>query len=230
VSADDPLRGGEKLPAAKPSQSRSVKTFEAILAAAAEILAESGFDALSTNLVCARCGLTPPALYRYFGDKFAILEELARRLMDTQDAALIGWIEGGGLAAKNLKESFASNYAIQTAVNEVTEKFVGGLAVMQAMRSVRRLRDIRLASHEYAADRLFQGLRQHHNGVSDEDLQITSRVIVDISYFATEMVLQERDRDRERVTKEVMWMLTLYLAKFAERPALQGSAKEGLIF
>jgi AcrR family transcriptional regulator len=205
---------------ARPLQSRSVKTFEAILAAAAEILEESGVDGLSTNLVCARCNLTPPALYRYFADKFAIMEELARRLMDAQDAALVGWIEGGGLAAQSLEEAFRSNLTCQTIVNAVTEKFTGGLAIMQAMRSVRRLRGIRLASHDYAADRLSEGLQGQREGVAPRDLQIASRVIIDISYFATEMVLQEQDRDRERVTAEVMWMLTLYLARFHERPTV----------
>ena len=223
MTPDDPPRGGEKLPAAKPSQTRSVKTFEAIVAAAAEILADSGVDGLSTNLVCSRCGLTPPALYRYFSDKFAILEELARRLMDAQDAVLVRWIEGGGLDARSPEAAFASNFAIQTTINDVTAEFVGGLAVMQAMRSVRRLRAIRLASHEYAAERLYQGMREHHPGISDADLRVAARITVDISYFGTEMVLQEHDRDRDRVTAEVMWMLTVYLAKFQERPKVAGS-------
>jgi AcrR family transcriptional regulator len=217
----DSHHGGERSPAAKPLQTRSVKTFEAILTAAAEILEESGVDGLSTNLVCARCGLTPPALYRYFSDKFAIMEELARRLMAAQDAALVGWIEGGGLASQNLEEAFRSNYACQAKVNAVTETVVGGLAIMQAMRSVRRLRGIRLASHDYAAGRLAEGWRAHFDGVDPPDLRFASRLIVDISYFATELVLQEQDRDRERVTADVMWMLTLYLARFQERPAVE---------
>ena len=51
---------------AQPLQERSRQTYEAILAAAAQLLEEVGIDSLSTNMICARANLTRPALYRYF--------------------------------------------------------------------------------------------------------------------------------------------------------------------
>ena len=52
-----------------PQRQRGKDTFEMILATAGELLSEVGFEKLTTNLVCERAGMTPPALYRYFGDK-----------------------------------------------------------------------------------------------------------------------------------------------------------------
>lgn len=55
----------------RPKQERSQATYELLLNVAGELLAEVGIDRISTNLICARAGLTPPALYRYFDDKYA---------------------------------------------------------------------------------------------------------------------------------------------------------------
>ena len=65
----------------RPEQQRAAETVERILEATAAALADIGFERLSTNIVCARAGLTPPALYRYFPNKYALLYELGRRLM-----------------------------------------------------------------------------------------------------------------------------------------------------
>jgi len=77
----------------KPQQNRARSTYDAILEAAGELLAEVGVERLSTNLVCKRAGLTPPALYRYFPNKYALLKELGERLMADQDEAVFAWQE-----------------------------------------------------------------------------------------------------------------------------------------
>ena len=76
----------------QPEQQRAAETVERILEATAAALADIGFERLSTNIVCARAGLTPPALYRYFPNKYALLYELGRRLMQRQNALVPLWI------------------------------------------------------------------------------------------------------------------------------------------
>ena len=96
-------------PAARttPAQSRARRTVESILSAAAELLGEVGVEQLSTNLVCRRAGMTPPALYRYFPDKYAILSELARRLLDAQAEAVFAWVDAGGLEPSHGEDAVA---------------------------------------------------------------------------------------------------------------------------
>ena len=48
----------------RPSQDRSQETFELILRTTGLLLEDQGFEQLSTNLICRKAGLTPPALYR----------------------------------------------------------------------------------------------------------------------------------------------------------------------
>ncbi|MEM9054377.1 MAG: helix-turn-helix domain-containing protein, partial [Pseudomonadota bacterium] len=80
---------------AAPNQSRSQKTLELILAAASDLLEDVGFERLSTNLICKQAGLTPPALYRYFPNKYAVLKALGERLMERQNALVGDWGQDG---------------------------------------------------------------------------------------------------------------------------------------
>ena len=61
---------------AAPKQERALQTRERLLDVAGELLGEVGIERISTNMIAARAGVTPPALYRYFGDKYAVLEAL----------------------------------------------------------------------------------------------------------------------------------------------------------
>jgi AcrR family transcriptional regulator len=66
-------------PRKHPSQQRSRATVDAILEAAARILEGAGLDALTTNAVAERAGVSIGSLYQYFPSKQAILLELLHR-------------------------------------------------------------------------------------------------------------------------------------------------------
>src|SRR4030095_16618054 len=78
---------------AAPKQERALQTRERLLDVAGELLGEVGIERISTNMICARAGVTPPALYRYFKDKYGVLEALGRRLMDRQNEVLFAWLD-----------------------------------------------------------------------------------------------------------------------------------------
>jgi AcrR family transcriptional regulator len=62
-----------------PRQARSRAACEAIVEAAAQILERHGPEALNTNAVAERAGVSIGTLYQYFPDKQAILIAAARR-------------------------------------------------------------------------------------------------------------------------------------------------------
>ena len=62
-----------------PKQARSRATWEAIVEAAAQIVERGGAEALNTNEVAERAGVSIGTLYQYFPDKQAILLAAARR-------------------------------------------------------------------------------------------------------------------------------------------------------
>jgi AcrR family transcriptional regulator len=203
----------------KPSQSRARNTFEAVLKTAGELLGEVGFERLSTNLVCERAGMTPPALYRYFPNKYAILSELARRLMVAQDEAVFAWIREGGLEVDNLDEAVAGNVRLQARVNEITRQMPGGVWIMRALRAIPMLRDIRIESRDRVAAQISESLRAVYPQVPEAELHRSARLTTEVMYAATELVLEEPDQDESRVNEDVCWMAALHYQRLAARYA-----------
>ena len=63
-------------PRKRPQQDRSRITVEAVLEAAAQVLEADGYDALTTNAVAERAGVSIGTLYQYFPDKAAVVAGL----------------------------------------------------------------------------------------------------------------------------------------------------------
>jgi AcrR family transcriptional regulator len=62
-----------------PSQRRSRERVERILAAATELIAEKGSEAMRMGEVAEKAGVSIGSLYQYFPDKAAIIRTLAER-------------------------------------------------------------------------------------------------------------------------------------------------------
>jgi len=78
--------------AREPQQGRSRETVERILAAAEHEIGRLGLAAAGTRGIAARAGLSVGAVYRFFPDKDAIAEALARRYLDDLMPAYAGTI------------------------------------------------------------------------------------------------------------------------------------------
>ncbi|ACG78516.1 transcriptional regulator, TetR family [Phenylobacterium zucineum HLK1] len=202
-----------------PSQSRARNTYEAVLTTAGELLGEVGFERLSTNLVCERAGMTPPALYRYFPNKYAILSALARRLMEAQDEAVFAWVQAGGLQAASLQENVEKNARMQQEVNEITRRSPGGVWIMRALRAVPLLRDIRIESRDKVAAHISAQLTAIYPHVPEAELFRAARLTTEMMYAATEMVLEDPAEDEARINEDVCWMVVLHYQRLSDRYA-----------
>ena len=63
----------------EPTQRRSTQRLDALLDAAAEIVDESGFERLTTQMVAERAAASIGTVYRYFPDRVAVLHALRER-------------------------------------------------------------------------------------------------------------------------------------------------------
>lgn len=174
----------------QPPRGRARDTFEMILATTGELLCDVGFERLSTNMICTRAGITPPALYRYFPNKYAIMKELGQRLMQAQDDVVFQWIEGGGLDG-TLQEQTAQNLWMYRRVIEVTREMPGGLFISRVMRVIPILREVRVGSSELVASRLQQALRTRHPKISEARLRTAARLSTEMGYATIEIALEE---------------------------------------
>lgn len=73
----------------RPRQERSRRRVEALLDAAAQVFAEAGFEAATTEAIAARAGTSIGSLYQFFPSKTALFVALAERCLE-RSRALVG--------------------------------------------------------------------------------------------------------------------------------------------
>src|SRR5450830_910984 len=118
-----------------PAQQRSTETYERILVATAQTLCDVGIERLSTNLVCECAGLTPPALYRYFPNKYALLSVLGERLLEKQNGLIDHWITPQLLSGPpEALESALAELILET--YRVTDATLGGMWILKGLRAI----------------------------------------------------------------------------------------------
>jgi len=202
----------------RPRQGRALQTYERLLDVAGELLAEEGIERISTNMICARAGLTPPALYRYFADKYDVIEALGRRLMDRQNVVLEAWIarhadQGLDALSGNVEELLLENAA-------VTAEEPGAVWILRALHASPRLVHVRLESHRYVTDQLTAAYARHLPHIDRDELWQRLRLGVEMGFAADEMLYEETRVSGEMVLRSVAEMLRVQMAvMLAQAPA-----------
>lgn len=150
-----------------------------------------GFEQLTTNLICKRAHLTPPALYRYFPNKYAVLRALGNRLMEAQDALIYEWLDLGGMAPAPVEEMVSKALVLQTKVVEVTRAFPGSIGILRALRAVPILHQMRLESRDAVAERFLTAMRSSLPKLPEHRLRLLMRLMVEVQNAVTEMAVEE---------------------------------------
>jgi len=188
-----------------PRQERAVQTYERLLDVAGELLAELGIERISTNLICARAGMTPPALYRYFRDKYAVLEALGRRLMDRQNAVLFAWLDTyGPLGLRALGEAVEE---LMRDTAKVTASEVGAVWTLRALRAVPQLTHVRIESHRLVTDRMTDVYAPLLPDLPREVLWRRLRISVEFGFAADEMLNEETLIPRDDILRDAAAIL-----------------------
>ncbi|WP_235535750.1 TetR/AcrR family transcriptional regulator [Sphingopyxis sp. Root1497] len=188
-------------PRSPPKQERAQATYDLLLDVAGELLGEVGIERISTNMICARAGLTPPALYRYFKDKYAVLEALGQRLMTKQNDVLEAWIarhvdQGVDALRDNIEELMRETAA-------VTRPEPGAVWILRALHATPQLAHIRLESHRYVTDRLVEAYARNLPDADRDKLWQELRLTVELGFAADEMLYEET-----RVSPDAIFRLT----------------------
>jgi AcrR family transcriptional regulator len=183
----------------EPPAGRGQATYEKLMKAAGELLGEVGFEKLTTNTICARAGLTPPALYRYFRDKYDVLEALARRLLSKQNDAFATWFLHGG-TWKNPANRAAALEDWFRRSTEVTSSEPGAIWTLRALRALPNLAHIRLESQRRTTDQMFEFYRRVYPDIPPDVLWCRVRVVAEFGFSVDEIALEE-----DRVPPEILF-------------------------
>jgi len=172
-----------------PKQKRAQETYERLLDVAGALLGEAGIERISTNMIAARAGVTPPALYRYFGDKYAVLEALGARLMARQNAVLEAWIARHAPGGIEALRGGIGNLLEETA--KVTAAEPGAVWILRALHATPQLVHVRLESHRYVTDRLVEAYAAYLPDADRDALWRRLRIAVELGFAADEMLHEE---------------------------------------
>jgi len=187
-----------------PHQQRSRETLELILSSAAALLEEVGFEKLSTNLICRRANLTPPALYRYFPNKYAVLKELGERLMSRQNAILQDTV----LDASDLSVLRDQIQHFLSETIRVTRETEAGGWIMRSLHATPILSDVRLNSHRQVSRALSARILDQWPDLDPDRVFQSSRIGVEMGYAAVEMAFDEPDFDQSESLRLAASMLS----------------------
>ena len=201
-----------------PTQTRALETCERILDAAAHLLGEVGIERLSTNLVCERAGLSPPALYRYYPNKYAVLAELGARLMMSQNDLLRDWATPATmkLPAARFEERVRQLFMDTL---EMTRKAVAGEWITRALRAVPSLAPVRIESHDHVTALVVAAFAQAYPAVPAARVRLVSRLAVEVMYSAHELLFDDATLDALEVGTVMAQMVTAQLIQLRREAA-----------
>ncbi|MEH3047627.1 TetR/AcrR family transcriptional regulator [Sphingomonas adhaesiva] len=198
-----------------PSQDRSKVTFEIILKAAGELLGEVGIERLSTNMICERARLTPPALYRYFPNKYAILRELGERLMKAEDRIVFRALATRQVALDQPLDRLVERRAeLLTKVRRVARRVPGGEWILRVMRAVPVLQEVRIQSTRSVADEVFARLHAEHPAIDERRLRVATLLSTALGSAANDLAWDEPGMEAE-ISIEFARMMALYYRNLA---------------
>ncbi|MGI5400016.1 TetR family transcriptional regulator [Streptomyces sp. CA-135486] len=188
-----------------PVQRRSAERLARILHACAELLDETGYEALSTRAVAARAGVPIGSVYRFFGNKRALADALAHRNLDTYAERIGGRL--GGLSAgdwRGVLDAVLDEYLAM-------KRTVPGFALIDFGHRIPVGAPARGANHR-VADRLAELLAAHLDRPADAELRRAILISVEAADALLQLAFRVEPAGDEEIVAETRGLLRAYLA------------------
>ncbi len=205
-SAQTPQRGIE--PRRVPVQARSRERVERILDAAAQLLSDEGYDAVKTNLIAKRAGVSIGSIYQFFPNRFAIFNALADRQREKIATALsktMGpkspdrpWEESLEEGFEALAEMWRSDWAFHT--------------VWLAIQNTAELTEAREQYREMLInEELVYFLRRILPDESESRLKTIARVMLEAGNVLLDQSMRNGDEQDPLVIDELKFLMHSYI-------------------
>ncbi|WP_420711619.1 TetR/AcrR family transcriptional regulator [Streptomyces sp. NRRL F-4489] len=194
-----------------PVQRRSAQRLARILDACAELLDETGYEDLSTRAVALRAGVPIGSVYRFFPNKRALAEALARRNLDAYADRITARLTGPGRPA-------GWRGAMDVVIDEylAMKRSVPGFGLVEF--TVPAPRETRQANYQ-VADRLLR-LLADRLGLDPADARLRTAFLVGVE--SADALLQLAFRTDPAgdpaIVTETKELLRAYLARYLDGP------------
>lgn len=200
----------ELTPRKRPTQQRAKERFERILAATAELLDEVGIDALNTNLIATRAGVQIASLYQYFPNKYAILTELARRMVLEQEQLLDTLITPNGFTRPWPE---VIDHIFDMLLPD-EESQAGAVAIRLAVAAVPELAEVRDWERRSVTEHLSAALRGAGVQLTAAELRIVALTLFTTATAMLNEAMQSEPADAAALVAEVKHLHREYLKQY----------------
>ncbi|MFE6665427.1 TetR family transcriptional regulator [Streptomyces sp. NPDC057697] len=189
-----------------PVQQRSAERLARILDACAELLDETGYEQLSTRAVAARAEVPIGSVYRFFSNKRALADALARRNLDSYAERITG-----RLAAIPTTDWRG---AIDAVLDEylAMKRSVAGFALVDFGAPAPE-DDPAGDANQRVAGRLTELLSGHLGHASDEELPRTVLVCVEAADALLRLAFRSDPSGDTAIIAETRVLIRAYLAQ-----------------
>ncbi|MFB8033127.1 TetR family transcriptional regulator [Streptomyces sp. NPDC056004] len=192
-----------------PVQQRSAERLARILDACAELLDETGYEQLSTRAVAIRAGVPIGSVYRFFSNKRALTDALARRNLDSYAERVTARL--AVIPAADWRS------AIDAVLDEylAMKRSVAGFALVDFGAAAPE-DDPANDANQRVAGRLGELLSGYLGTTSDEDLSRTVLVCVEAADALLQLAFRADPSGDQAIVAETRTMLRAYLARVLE--------------
>lgn len=194
-------------PRRQPMQQRSRDRVGKILDAAAQLLAEDGYDAVKTNAIAARAKVSIGSVYQFFPNRFAIFNALAERYrskiseslrLHLEPATIDNWDE----ALENTIDSLATLWRTDWAFH----------SVWLAIQNTAELRDSREHyRNALITSPLAEFLKRLLPGLPRNQILTMGRVILETSNLLLDLSMRGGPNQDESIIDELKFVLHRYI-------------------
>ncbi len=202
----DPSRTSPLVPRRRPTQERSRRRFELMLAVARELLTDVGFESMTCEEIAARAQVPIGTLYQFFANKYVIVCELDRQdtvAVQSELAELGSAIPS--LDWPNLLERFLDHLAALWQHDPSRRAVWLAVQSTPATRATAALNEQALAEQ---VEHILAPLTPHQR----ERRKTMARLLVHTAYSALSFSVQG-GQDRQAVVTELKRMLGGYLLR-----------------
>jgi AcrR family transcriptional regulator len=190
-----------------PQQGRSQERVKAILDAAAQLFAEVGYEAATTNAIAQRAETRIGSLYHFFPNKEAILRALAEEyLQDIRDfsARVFASEEAATIPLPEFIDG------IINALLEFDDSHIAFKQILDGAQAPDYLGEVSRQVHQSIIAAVEQGMRLRVPQLAAPE----NHAVAVIAFSAVKSILNFEAEDaveRQRLLHHLKWMLTVYL-------------------
>ena len=206
------VRGSSELergvqPRRQPVQARSRERVERILDAAAQLLAEDGYDAVKTNAIAKRADVSIGSVYQFFPNRFAIFNALAERYRSKINLSLEQHLSADSTASWE--------QAIDDTIDSLAELWRSDWAVHSVWLAIQNTAELRESSESYRDTLInsplaaFLGRLLPH--LPHEQVRTVGRVVLETSNLLLDFSMRGGPEQDGQIIDELKLLLYRYL-------------------